>query len=234
MKTVAVLFLVLCAMSAYANCPPKDFDSVSPFDLTEYIRKTWYIQEQMPVSYQPVNSLYCVVATYELKDASDISEGIKVFNYANNDRVNGESRGTSDSDSGIGDLQALIPDLSDPSKLRVGPEFLQNILGKFAVKLYGDYWVVAVGPNEPGKEYEWAIVSGGPPKVETDGGCRTGHRLFNRWQTNGVGLWLFSRKQIDPENTAAMRTIAEELGFDISVLRKVEQEGCLYEGARIK
>lgn len=42
-------------------------------------------------------------------------------------------------------LIAFIPDLSDPSKLRVGPSFLETIYGEDAVSFFGDYWVVAVG-----------------------------------------------------------------------------------------
>lgn len=43
-----------------------------------------------------------------------------------------------------------------------------------------------------------------------------------------AGLWLFSRKPIDPTNTAIMRDQAKKLGFDLSVLKKVKQEGCTY------
>eukprot|EP00210_Caulerpa_lentillifera_P006188 g5912.t1 len=131
-------------------------------------------------------------------------------------------------------LRALIPDLTDPSKLRVGPAFLQTRFGDRAISFYGDYWVVAVGPNEPDKEYEWAIVSPGPPKVETEDGCRTGKEVLDPTQTNGVGLWLFSRTRVDPKGTAMMREIAQDLGFDLSVLRKVQQKGCSYNGARLK
>jgi hypothetical protein len=43
-----------------------------------------------------------------------------------------------------------------------------------------------------------------------------------------AGLWLFSRKPVDPANTAVMREKAQQLGFDLSVLKKVQQEGCDY------
>jgi hypothetical protein len=43
-----------------------------------------------------------------------------------------------------------------------------------------------------------------------------------------AGLWLFSRKPVDPTNTATMRTKAQQLGFDVSVLKKVQQQGCTY------
>lgn len=43
-----------------------------------------------------------------------------------------------------------------------------------------------------------------------------------------AGLWLFSRKPVDPTNTATMREQARKLGYDLSVLKKVEQQGCTY------
>jgi hypothetical protein len=43
-----------------------------------------------------------------------------------------------------------------------------------------------------------------------------------------AGLWLFSRKPIDPANTAVMREQAKKLGFDLSVLKDVKQEDCTY------
>jgi len=42
------------------------------------------------------------------------------------------------------------------------------------------------------------------------------------------GLWLFSRKPVDPANTSVMREQAKKLGYDLSVLKKVEQQGCTY------
>jgi hypothetical protein len=43
-----------------------------------------------------------------------------------------------------------------------------------------------------------------------------------------AGLWLFSRKPVDPEKTTLMREQAKKLGYDLSVLKKVEQQGCTY------
>jgi hypothetical protein len=48
-----------------------------------------------------------------------------------------------------------------------------------------------------------------------------------------AGLWLFSRKPVDPANTAVMREQAKKLGFDLSVLKKVKQEGCSYPSATV-
>jgi len=45
------------------------------------------------------------------------------------------------------------------------------------------------------------------------------------------GLWLFSRKPVDPANTAVMREEARKLGYDVAVLKKVQQQGCTYPAA---
>lgn len=42
------------------------------------------------------------------------------------------------------------------------------------------------------------------------------------------GLWLLSRKPVDPQGTREMVQTAQDLGFDTSVLVNVEQEGCTY------
>lgn len=46
-----------------------------------------------------------------------------------------------------------------------------------------------------------------------------------------AGLWLFSRSPVDPTNTAVMREAAQKLGYDLSVLKKVQQQGCTYPGS---
>jgi hypothetical protein len=38
-------------------------------------------------------------------------------------------------------------------------------------------------------------------------------------------VWLYSRKPVDPENTANMRKVAESLGLDTSNLKPVTQVG---------
>jgi hypothetical protein len=38
-----------------------------------------------------------------------------------------------------------------------------------------------------------------------------------------AGVWLYSRKPIDPESTATMRRVAESLGLDVSNLKPVTQ-----------
>jgi hypothetical protein len=97
----------------------------------------------------------------------------------------------------------------------------------------GPYWVVAVGPsNDTRLGYDWAIVSGGPPSISAPGGCRNGDgRSPGSAALNRNGFWLFSRKPVDPAATAEMRARAAQLGFDLSVLLDVQQQGCKYEGA---
>ncbi len=100
--------------------------------------------------------------------------------------------------------------------------------------LSGPYWVVAVGgpSNDTRLGYDWAIVSGGPPSISAPGGCRNGDgRSPGSAALNRNGFWLFSRKPVDPAATAEMRARAAQLGFDLSVLLDVQQQGCKYEGA---
>lgn len=42
------------------------------------------------------------------------------------------------------------------------------------------------------------------------------------------GLWLFSRKPVDPEAIATMRRVAAGLGLDVPALKAVQQAGCSY------
>ncbi len=46
-----------------------------------------------------------------------------------------------------------------------------------------------------------------------------------------INLWLFTRQPIPPPGQVAeVRRAAKRLGFDISVLQRVPQQGCTYEG----
>jgi len=229
----AFLGTAVAAPEEVPTCPPEGFDTVKDLDINKYISAPWYVQEQMPVSYQPVEDLFCVRAHYEFVNDTDPTQGLIVYNYANQGEVNGPPMGTSGSGSGGFQLKAVIPDPNEASKLLVGPGFLEQLFGRRIAELfYGDYWVVAVGPSEdPELGYDWAIISGGAPKTRGAEGCVTGNKLLDRFQVNGAGFWLFARKPVDPESTEKMREVAKDIGFDLSVLEKVEQEGCKYEGA---
>eukprot|EP01025_Chloroclados_australasicus_P067649 TRINITY_DN936_c0_g1_i1.p2 TRINITY_DN936_c0_g1~~TRINITY_DN936_c0_g1_i1.p2 ORF type:complete len:283 (+),score=38.93 TRINITY_DN936_c0_g1_i1:44-892(+) len=214
-------------------CPPPGFDAVKPFgldDLEEYISAPWYVQLQMPLSYQPTEDLYCVKAWYVPIDENDVAKGVNVLNYANKGQVNGPVTGTAGVIGGGLPLIAIVPDVDQASKLRVGLSFLRII----SAIAYGDYWIIATGSstNDTDYSFDWAIISGGAPTRKTEYGCATGVEwdFFRRYQTNGVGLWLFTRAKVASEDTIdTMVAKAEELGFDTSVLVQVEQEGCLYE-----
>lgn len=216
-------------------CPtPETEDNI---DLEEWVRATWYIQAQQPNEYQPENKLYCVAATYDLstdrnvpfysdpltdlfKDNMDVS----VFNYANEEEVNGTPvngiPGAEGSEPGL-ILCGRVPDQNEKSKLLVAPCFLPNALA-------GDYWILAVGKSAEGK-YEWAVVSGGPPTEPFSDGCTT-----KRDGINGSGLWVFSRKPVDPEGKAAALSALRSKGYTTSQLVDVPQAGCEYTNAWIK
>eukprot|EP00438_Fugacium_kawagutii_P001909 Skav218216 [mRNA] locus=scaffold1375:83241:84182:- [translate_table: standard] len=52
---------------APTQCPPADFDTVQDFDLSKFISKRWYIQQQMAVNYLPASQNRCVYAEYQLR-----------------------------------------------------------------------------------------------------------------------------------------------------------------------
>ena len=212
------LLTTLClffSSGALASCPPEGYDSVSPFDLDKYVGDPWYVLQQLPISYQPLEELYCVRAQYAKTEARGIFKSRR--GDAQVSVLNSASRGSVEGEPFTAELLAIVPDINDPSKLAVGPTFLPSIL-------YGPYWVVAAGPSDTDR-YEYAIVTGGPPTVEAADGCTTGTGI------NNSGFWLFSRTALPPnreELVEELRGIAEGLGLDTSVLVDVPQEGCTY------
>merc|ERR1711907_828467 len=154
-KIIVPVLLSILVLAATQDCPPQGFDSVRPFNLSAWVEHPWYVQEMMPVTYLPKDSFYCVTAKSERMSETEV----KVLNEAREGSVNGKTRG------GSFGLKAVVPDINDPSKLKVGPSFLPS----FA---YGPYWVVYAGPSED--NYEYGIVSGGPPTNKGEDGCKTG------------------------------------------------------------
>lgn len=197
----------------HAGCPV--VSTVENLDLKEYISKTWFVQKQQVNSYQPRDSLYCVSATYDIDGAwvpFFFGTVVSVRNYGNVGGVNGKNQ------NGGQVLCARLPNKKKAAELLVAPCFLPNFLA-------GDYWVVAIGDN-----YEWAIVSGGQPTEIFEDGCTTKEDGIN-----GSGFWYFTREQVASEETLAeMDAAARGLGYTTSQLIKVEQEGCKYEGAKLK
>lgn len=89
-------------------------------------------------------------------------------------------------------------------------------------------WLQAAGPQSD--NYEWAILSAGPPTESYPDGCTT--KLTG---VNGAGLWLFSRSRVAPESQIVdMRNMLKNMGYTLSQLNNVTQAGCTYDGALIK
>jgi len=213
--SVAILVATMM-IGVNAVCPPPGYDSVEPFSLEAYVADgtPWYVQEQVPISYQPESSLYCVRARY-----TELANGR--INVDNSARV-GSIEGAQQNAGGF-QLNAVVPNPAEPSKLAVGPPFLPPIT-------YGPYWVVAAGPYSPDDaewtgEYEWAIITGGAP-----GQVTANDKCIGTGNFQNEGFWLFTREQVaSPELVEEMRVTADSLGLDIELLVPVAQEGCVYE-----
>jgi len=210
------------AKTKHPNAPKLPPLNESEFDVQAYIEKSWFIQKQQINPYQSEDQLYCIVATYNAR--SDSSGFIDVKNYGNNNQVNGPAQ-VSDEESFFSSLCAKQV---EGGELAVAPCSIYSSLTA------GPYWVLAVADD-----YSWAIVSGGQPDQpypQDDGStlCTTkeGSSFLD---TNGSGLWLFTREQVAPAATIkAMENTLESMGFYTGLLKDVAQEGCLYEGATLK
>tara|TARA_B100000963_G_C22573836_1_gene647408 strand:- start:182 stop:841 length:660 start_codon:yes stop_codon:yes gene_type:complete len=213
LKTIKLFLL-----SSVINTCPR-IQPMENFNTTEYIRATWYIQQQQITGYQPRNSLYCVAQTLNLTNKTvPFFDGsvISVFNYGRLDGVNGTLENPKNFT-----LCARQINQSDPARIINAPCFLPNFLA-------GPYWVIGAGPKSD--FYEWAIVSGGPPTVRyPDGNCSTSLE-----GTNGSGLWLFTRRQNGTDLIPLMRDYLLNFGYTTSQLLNVTQEGCNYSKSFIK
>lgn len=185
-----------CKCMKNKECLP--VDTQPQFNLTRFISKPWFIQQQMPTQYLPVEKNYCVSARYELLSKPSLwGYTIQVYNQASDKDGNVMDSGTF--------LCAYAYDEEDPAKLAVAPCFLPKASS-------GNYWVVAYDEEEG-----YAMVSGGQPFLETPLGCRLGSG------TNDAGLWIFSRDPNPPEGLVQkVRDIASSKGFDVSVLNDVD------------
>lgn len=213
------LFTNLISISTL-SCP--DIQPMTNFNTTEYIRSTWYIQQQQLTGYQPANSLYCVAQTLEATNRTVPffnGDVLAVYNYANLNSVNGDNQ-----NAGNFTLCARQPYKNDTARILNAPCFLPNLFA-------GPYWVLAAGPVS--HNYSWAIVSGGEPNVTyNDGNCSTSEN-----GVNGSGLWLFTRERFGGfamESVRSMRIYLRDYGITTSQLLNVTQVGCNYTGAYIK
>ena len=202
------------------TCPT--IEPMMGFNTTEYLRSTWYVQQQQITGYQPREALYCVAQTLNESNRSvPFFNGpvIDVYNYGRVGGVNGTFENMDNFT-----LCARQANSSNPAEILNAPCFLPNILA-------GPYWVLAAGPSS--NNYSWAIVSGGQPTVRySDGNCST--KLTG---TNGAGLWLFTRNPFGGyafDSVRLMRSILVEKGITTSHLLNVTQRGCNYSEAFIK
>jgi len=195
-------------LEAVDSCP--EVTTQPNFDFDGYISKRWYIQQQMPTSYLPESENYCVYAEYKaLKRPTIWGYTVQVHNHA-------EERNGKQHDSGT-IICAKGADPADPAKLQVGPCLLPRITGWTT----GPYWVLAYDEAEG-----YALVSGGQPTVQGQGGCRTGSG------NDGAGLWIFTRAaQRDEALVQKVRSLAAVKGFDLAVLKDVDQTRCGREEA---
>ena len=112
-------------------------------------------------------------------------------------------------------LCARVPNESEPSKLLVAPCFLPNLFA-------GEYWVIVAGPSSD--NYQYAVVSGGQPRVQYHDGCTTRNDSMNN-----AGLWLFTREQNPSKNLVEfLMNKTKDKGYTLSLLNDVQQNGCLY------
>jgi lipocalin len=190
------------------NAECSEVTTALDFNLDSYISSPWFVHQQAVNTYLPEERFFCVRAQYKERTHPTFPWGytIDVFNEAR-DAVDGTLYG--------GKLNAYVKE--EPSKLAVAPSFIP----KFAS---GDYWVIAYD-----EEKGYALISGGQPTIESDdGGCRTGQGI------NESGLWIFTRTQARDETLVQeARAIAADQGFDLSVLKNVTQDGCVYDDRRL-
>lgn len=203
------------ACKAVQPMPAKDFNT------TEYLRASWYIQQQQITGYQKKEDLFCVVQTLALEGrkvpfgVGKTGQVVSVYNYATANSTSGAPV----NNNTILCARQLNPK-TDPARIINAPCFIPDLLA-------GDYWTIAAGPDW--NRYDWAIVSAGQPTVQYADGCTT--KLSG---TNGAGLWLFSRKPVaDPADITHMRSLLTEMGYTLSQLLDVPQAGCNYDGAKI-
>lgn len=206
-----------------ASCP--EVKPLQGVNVTEWARKSWFIQQQQINGYQSMEDLYCVVATYALNESKKVpffkGTVLSVHNYDTKGKVNGNVE-SSDKNVPSG-LCARLPDANVTGELLVAPCFLPNALA-------GPYWIVAYGTDKSTGEYTWGAISGGAPTVHYDDGCTT-----KETGVNGSGLWIITREKIASEDVVGeARAALKALGYTLQRLKPVAQDGCTYEGFFIK
>jgi hypothetical protein len=206
------------------------------FNITEYLRATWYVQKQQKNGYQPLSSLNCVTATYNetyngvpAKVPFFSGEVFTVYNDCRKDSKDGPVCNNFTSPdfkpSFAIPLCGRVPDTTTPAKITVAPCKLPNIFA-------GNYWVAAAGPRPD--NYQYAIVVAGQPSVELSDGCTTPDTCSNPAQFS-CGLWFFTRDPVpDATVIASLMEAAKKKNISTQLLKTVDQEGCKYDGYELK
>jgi len=230
MRSLVVTSLAaLVAAFAPRTCKPVEPASWAQIDYDEYTRATWYAQEQETNSYQPADELFCTAATYELEGRQvDSAFGqpwdglvISVYNQANKGAVNGPTNPRPEPLCG----RVVEP---ENNRLSVAPCFLPNTLA-------GPYLPVILKADSTGRYTAVAVIGGQPTVPQADGGCSLPPREEGNFNGNNEGLWILTRERIAP--AALVEEIKAELlslGISPDNMLKVTQEGCSYEGYKIK
>jgi len=167
--------------------------------------KPWYSHQQAETADRPASRHHCVRIRYAAKTSASLLR----YTFAVHDRAR-------DASGNPADLRHCAyqtgPTGADRSKLAVAPCYLP----RFAAS---PRWVVAYDEADG-----YALVSGGQPawSAEEPGeGCTNGRGLVN------AGLWILLRTpERDEGLIRRVRDLAREKGFDLSVLRDVDQERC--------
>jgi hypothetical protein len=234
MPRLSLFVAAATAVGASAACA--DVETQSDFNLTEYVRASWYIQKQQVNGYQSEDRLNCVVATYnETYHGTPSSVPffggtvLTVFNDCNVGEKNGPvSNNYTSPDfkrSFASPLCARQTSIEHPERLEVAPCLLPNFFA-------GNYWVLHAGPSPD--NYEYAAVIAGQPTVEKEDGCTTPDTCSGPAQT-GCGLWLFTREPVpDVSKVALLEDVLHTKGVSTQLLKEIDHTDCTYEGFVIK
>jgi hypothetical protein len=226
--------LALFHATLLAACSPLQVQQ--DFNITEYLRASWYVHKQQKNGYQPLSSLNCVVATYN-ETYHGVAPTVPFFSgevfTVYNDCHNGAKNGPVCNNFTSPDftpsfavpLCGRVPHAAEPAKITVAPCKLPNLLS-------GDYWVAAAGPSPD--NYQFALIVAGQPSVEKSDGCTTPDTCSNPADFR-CGLWMFTREPSpSPSVLAALEAATRARNISTQLLRAVDQTGCSYEGYEIK
>jgi hypothetical protein len=177
----------------------KKVKTAKKFDVSQYISAPWYAHQQAENPYAPLNRNHCVNTKGSLLDTPSFWGATLTVDASAKEDASGQS---------FENELCAYQNEWRASKLTMAPCFLPKSVGMA-------FWVVAYNEEEG-----YALVSAGQPTVQGDDGCRTG-------DVGDSGLWIFSRSpERDNDLIEKVRSVAQEAGFDVSVLNDVSQEGC--------